>query len=219
MKRFISLLLLQGAVQKPVEKWFGSKRPILSTPFFGKVMSEMRYGLLRKFLHFANNDAFDSDIDHNNKLIKIREFHDLVVNKFRSVYVPKPDISVDESLIAYKCRLSCKQYIPQKQARFGMKLFQLCASESGYIWNSLIDMGKGTVFHENYNDYGHSTKSAMTLIHELKGKGYCLSIVNSYTSPGLAELLINNKTDTFTTKPKKFTCFINSQEKGNSKMR
>ncbi|GFX56500.1 hypothetical protein TNCV_74461 [Trichonephila clavipes] len=35
------MLLLQGVVQKPVEKWFWSKRPILSTPFFGKVMADM----------------------------------------------------------------------------------------------------------------------------------------------------------------------------------
>ncbi|GFY39764.1 piggyBac transposable element-derived protein 4 [Trichonephila inaurata madagascariensis] len=105
MKRFISLLLLQGVVQKPVKKWFGSKRPILSTPFFGKVMSEVRYGLLMKFLHFENNDASSSDLDHNMKLKK-KEFHDLVVHKFKSVYVPKPDISVDESLIAYKGQIS-----------------------------------------------------------------------------------------------------------------
>ncbi|GFU71794.1 piggyBac transposable element-derived protein 4 [Trichonephila clavipes] len=131
------------------------KRPILFTPFFGKVM----------------------------------------VHKFKSVYVPKPDISVDESLIAYKGRLSWKQYIPQKRARFGIKLFQLCESESDYIWNSLIYTRKGTAFNENYNDYGLSTKSVLTLIHELKGKGYCLSTDNFYTSPELAEILIGSKTD------------------------
>ncbi|GFT25564.1 piggyBac transposable element-derived protein 4 [Trichonephila clavipes] len=109
MKRFIALLLLQGVVQKPVEKWFWSKRPILSTPFLEKLW--------------------------------------------------------------------------------------LCESESGYIWNSLIYTGKGTAFNENYNDYGLSTKSVLTLIHELKGKGYCLSTDNFYTSPELAEILIGSKTD------------------------
>ncbi|GFW58563.1 piggyBac transposable element-derived protein 4 [Trichonephila clavipes] len=122
-------------------------------------------------------------------------FGKVMVHKFKSVYVPKPYISVDESLIAYKGRLSWKQYIPQKRARFGIKLFQLCESESGYIWNSLIYTGKGTAFNENYNDYGLSTKSVLTLIHELKGKGYCLSTDNFYTSPELAELLIDSKTD------------------------
>ncbi|GFU84303.1 piggyBac transposable element-derived protein 4 [Trichonephila clavipes] len=158
-------------------------------------MSEVRYGLIMKFLHFGNNDALSSNLDHNIKLSKIRDFHDLVVRKFKSVYVPKSDISVDESLISYKSRLSWKQYIPQKRARFGIKLFQLCESESGYIWNSLIYTEQGTAFHENYNDYGLPTKSVLTLIHELKGKGYCLSTNHFFTSPELAELLINSKTD------------------------
>ncbi|GFW62800.1 piggyBac transposable element-derived protein 4 [Trichonephila clavipes] len=35
----------------------------------------------------------------------------------------------------------------------------------------------------------------LTLIHELKGKGYSLSTDNFYTSPELPELLIDSKTD------------------------
>ncbi|GFV98440.1 piggyBac transposable element-derived protein 4 [Trichonephila clavipes] len=45
MKRFIALLLLQGVVQKPVEQWFWSKRPILSTPFFGSDGDEAHFWL------------------------------------------------------------------------------------------------------------------------------------------------------------------------------
>ncbi|GBO33938.1 PiggyBac transposable element-derived protein 4, partial [Araneus ventricosus] len=194
MKRFISLLLLQGIVQKPVEKWFWSKRPILSTPFFGKIMSEIKYGLIMKFLHFENSDAFDKNLRLNPMLRKVSELHSMLVQRFKSVYVPKQDISVDESLIAYKDRLAF-QYIPSKRARFGLKLFQLCESESGYIWNSCIYTGKGTVFHNDYNHLGVSTKSVMTLLHDLKGKGYCLTTDNYYTSPELAELLINSIID------------------------
>ncbi|CAL1272717.1 unnamed protein product [Larinioides sclopetarius] len=195
MKRFIALLLLQGIVQKPVEKWFWSKRPILSTPFFGNIMSELKYALIMKFLHFENSDAYDENLHRNPKLRKISELHSMLVQRFKSVYVPKQDMSVDESLIAYKGRLGWKQYIPNKRARFGLKLFQLCESESGYIWNSCIYTVKGTVFHEDYNHFGVSTKSVMTLLHDLKGKGYCLTTDNYYTSPELAELLINSKTD------------------------
>ncbi|GBN07442.1 PiggyBac transposable element-derived protein 4, partial [Araneus ventricosus] len=106
------------------------------------------------------------------------------------------DISIDESLIGYKGRLGWKQYIPTKRSRFGVKLFQLCESESGYIRNSIIYTGKGTTFHE---DYGVSTKSVMTLIHELKNKGYTLTTDNYYTSPELAEILIKSKTDIYGT--------------------
>ncbi|GFU22169.1 piggyBac transposable element-derived protein 4 [Nephila pilipes] len=105
MKRFLSLLLFQEVAQKPMEKWFWSKRQILSTPFFEKIMSEMRYGLLTNFLHFENNDAFDKELHPNPKLRKISEFLDLAVKKFKSLCRLRPDIFVDESLIAYKGRL------------------------------------------------------------------------------------------------------------------
>ncbi|GFX69365.1 piggyBac transposable element-derived protein 4 [Trichonephila clavipes] len=143
----------------------------------------------------SESESDDDCLDNARDWCQIDVTSPLPIHKFKSVYVPKPDISVDESLIAYKGRLSWKQYIPQKRARFGIKLFQLCESESGYIWNSLIYTGQGTAFNENYNDYGLSTKSVLTLIHELKGKGYCLSTDNFYTSPELAELLIDSKTD------------------------
>ncbi|GBL84787.1 PiggyBac transposable element-derived protein 4 [Araneus ventricosus] len=119
----------------------------------------------------------------------------MLMQRFQSTYIPKQDISIDESLIGYKGRLGWKQYIPTKRSRFGVKLFQLCESESGYIWNSSIYTGIGTMFHVDYEDYGVSTKSVLSLIHELKNKRYTLTTDNYYTSPELAEILIKCKTD------------------------
>ncbi|GFU28514.1 piggyBac transposable element-derived protein 4 [Trichonephila clavipes] len=116
-------------------------------------------------------------------------------NRYAESFFENAELTPSSRALKWKNMNNWKQYIPQKRARFGIKLFQLCESESGYIWNSLIYTGKGTAFNENYNDYGLSTKSDLTLIHELKGKGYCLSTDNFYTSPELAELLIDSKTD------------------------
>ena len=43
-----------------------------------------------------------------------------------------------------KGRLGFKQYIPNKRARFGIKMFSLC-EVSGYLCNSFVYLGK------NYN--------------------------------------------------------------------
>ena len=43
-----------------------------------------------------------------------------------------------------KGRLGFKQYIPNKRARFGIKMFSLC-EVSGYLWNRFVYLGK------NYN--------------------------------------------------------------------
>ncbi|XP_035216381.1 piggyBac transposable element-derived protein 4-like [Stegodyphus dumicola] len=195
MSIFLALLLLQGIVQKPVERCFWSKRPILDTPFFGKIMTERRFSLIMKFLHFEDNSTLKGKNYPNPKLKNIHTLHEMIISNFKTVYIPEKDISIDESLIAYKGLLGWKQFIPSKRARFGIKLFQLCEAESGYIWNSIIYTGKGTTFHKDYDHYELSVKSVMTLIHDLLGKGYFLMKDNFYTSPELAELLINQKTD------------------------
>ncbi|GBN73012.1 PiggyBac transposable element-derived protein 4, partial [Araneus ventricosus] len=116
LKRFISLLILQGIVQKPTEKWFWSKRPILCTPVFGNVMNEKRYSLIMKFLHFQSSNDSEDESPSNNKLKKIGKFHSMLMQRFQSTYIPKQDISIDESLIGYKGRLGWKQYIPTKRS-------------------------------------------------------------------------------------------------------
>lgn len=109
------------------------------------------------------------------------------------------DVSVDESLMAYKGRLSWIQYIASKRARFGIKFYMLCESNTGYIWNSLLYTGKGTTWDQKYSQYGISTSSVLTLMDPLLDNGYCLTTDNFYTSPELADLLIHRKTDIYGT--------------------
>ena len=118
---------------------------------------------------------------------------------FQKTYTPSRDISVDESLMAYKGRLSWVQYIASKRARFGVKFYTLCESETGYIWNSILYTGKGTQFSAKYADYGVSTSSVFSLIDALLEKGYCVTLDNFYTSPELLEILIKHKTDAYGT--------------------
>ncbi|KAM5191663.1 LOW QUALITY PROTEIN: piggyBac transposable element-derived protein 4-like [Mantella aurantiaca] len=133
---FLGLIILQGVVKKPLQKWYWSTNKLLETPFFGTVMTEYRFSLIMKCLHFSNNQEFDETTHPTPKLRKIWEVFQMVVKNFQQTYVPERDISIDESLMAYKGRLSWIQYIASKRARFGIKSYMLCESSTGYIWNS-----------------------------------------------------------------------------------
>ncbi len=67
IKTLIGLLILQGIVQKPENGMYFSKRESIVTPYFSKIMTEKRFHLLLKFLHFADNSKFDRD-QHHKKL-------------------------------------------------------------------------------------------------------------------------------------------------------
>ncbi|XP_068097888.1 piggyBac transposable element-derived protein 4-like [Hyperolius riggenbachi] len=196
---FFSLIILQGVVGKPMQKWYWSTNKIIATPFFGSVMPEYRFSLIMKFLHFSNNDTFEESPHPAPKLRKIWEVYRLVVENFRNTYVPQRDISVDESLMAYKGKLSWIQYIKTKRARFGVKSFMLCESATGYIWNTILYTGKGTKFNPNFSNYGVATSSVLSLVEPLLNKGYCVTTDNFYSSPELYKFLIKHKTDAYGT--------------------
>ncbi|KAM7304720.1 hypothetical protein ISCGN_014620 [Ixodes scapularis] len=48
-------------------------------------------------------------------------------------YMPEEHISIEESLMLYKERLSWKQFLPLKRSRFGVKLYVLCESTTGCV--------------------------------------------------------------------------------------
>lgn len=121
------------------------------------------------------------------------------MKKFSTSYTPERDLSIDESLMLFKGRLSWVQYIPLKRARFGVKLFVLAEAESGYIHNTIVCTGKSTIFDQKYENYGVATKSVMTLVEPFLGKGYYVIADNFYLSPELADFLIKNITDIYRT--------------------
>ena len=130
---FFGVIVLQGIVHKPQQRWYWSTNRLLETPIFGKVMSEYKFTLIMKFLHFTNNDNFDETTHPAPKLKKIWEVYQALLENFQKVYTPSRDISVDESLMSYKGRIGWMQYIPSKRARFWIKFFMLCESQTGYV--------------------------------------------------------------------------------------
>ena len=67
MKTLTGLLILQGIVQKPENGMYCSKKESIVTPYFSQIMTEKRFLLLLKYLHFADNSKFDPD-QHQKKL-------------------------------------------------------------------------------------------------------------------------------------------------------
>ncbi|KAK9717154.1 Transposase IS4 [Popillia japonica] len=138
MYTFTALCILMGFIEKPALKDYWSTNPVIETPFFAKVCSRDRFLQILYALHFADN----ANLDKNDALRKIRPILSSLKESFggRSLY-PFEDLAIDESLILWKGRLAFKQYIPSKRHRFGVKLFEICDAETGYILDLIIYTG------------------------------------------------------------------------------
>ena len=109
-------------------------------------------------------------------------------------YSPRKSLSIDESLVLFKGRLSFKQYISSKRARFGIKLYQLCTINDillafivyhGNLEPGLISLENCPLITE---------KIPATVMEKYLNKGHHVFIDKYYTSLSLAEYLIQNWT-------------------------
>ena len=126
-----------------------------------------------RFLHFASSSKFDPDL-HHKKLHKIQPILDHLKFKFSSVYTPDQNICVDKSLPYWLGRLGWIQCIPSKQSRFGVKIYKLCESSTGCVWNFIVYMGEGTIYGQRHPGEQTSSTIVLEVAHDLLDKSYPL---------------------------------------------
>ena len=172
---FIALYFLTRLTWKSQLHTYWSTDALLHSPIFPASMSRNRFTLILQFLHFVNN----ATADKSNKLYKVQPLMDVLLTRFKSVYVPQRVISVDEELVLFKGRLQFKQYNPSKRSRFGIKIFALC-DVKGYYFDAIVYTGKPAVPHPHTAEVGASGAVVLKLLGDLKGKGYTLFLDNWY---------------------------------------
>ncbi|KAG4074871.1 hypothetical protein HA402_009296 [Bradysia odoriphaga] len=172
MKTYMALSIIMSQVKKQRVSMNWSTRSIIHTPIFARTMPYRRFWLITQFLHFSNN----ATLDKSHKMSKVREAVNFFNNKFDQMYTPEGDVSIDKSLMKFKGRLSNVVFSPQKRARYGIKYYKLCESNSGYCCGFKIYTGDDT--SESNSDLGISGSIVQHLSSEILNKGYTLFIDN-----------------------------------------
>ena len=191
-KKLIGLVILMGIIHKPSFPDYWSSDNMYWTPIFSKPVIHDWFYLILKFLHFDNNNdpAYDANNENRDGLHKLHPFSEMARNRCKRVYQPGKCLSVDESLVLFKGRLHIKQYIRTKQARFGIKLYELSTS-NGVTLDLVVYCGKGAF----YNDDEHMPTTEwipVVLMEPFLNKGHILFTDNYYTSLSLATHLLEN---------------------------
>ncbi|CAJ0940272.1 unnamed protein product [Ranitomeya imitator] len=181
-----------GLIKKPKLRQYWSTDILYSTAVFRMAMKRTRFEAIQKILHFGDNAQCPPRDDPNfDRLYKIRTVIEHFSRKFAEAYTPQRDIAIDESLVHFKGRLKFRQYLPSKRSRYGIKLYKLCESTSGYTHRFRVYEGKDTQINppECPPILGVSGKIVWELQHPLLDKGYHLYIDNFYTSIPLFKAL------------------------------
>ena len=139
---YICICLLMEIIHKPSIHGYWSRQHILSTPIFSRLMWRDRFKQLRKMIHFV--DPLNEDPD--DKLRKLHFFLEFLHCKFEENYPPDEHLATDEYLSLWKGRLKFRICIPSKTERYGIKIFMLYESVTGYLLNFFVYVGANTAY-------------------------------------------------------------------------
>ena len=176
MLKFLAIVIEMGFVQMPKVHYYWSKSQFYGSKIIQNTMSRDKFELLLKFLYFSNNDEQNASQDRLAKLN--RRLHLLKV-RFKSIYIPGSLISVDETMVPRRGRLSFRQYAPGKAHKYEIKIYYKAADTNGYTWDFMIYTGK----QNSTTSFGHfQTLTIQLLVDSFE----CYRTVvadNFFTSP------------------------------------
>ncbi|XP_068104016.1 piggyBac transposable element-derived protein 4-like [Hyperolius riggenbachi] len=194
LKAFLGLTFNMSLCPLPEQQLYWPKDPVLCIPIYSSRMSRRRYQMLLTCLHFSNNaDHLPPDNPAHDRLFKLRPFIDHLNRTFAEKYTPEQRIAIDESLIPFHGRLAIKQYISSKRSRYGIKLYKLCESGSGYIYSLKMYEGKDSLIQPpGCPPYmGTTERIVLDLLNPLLHQGYHLYVDNFYMSVPLFKHLFS----------------------------
>lgn len=160
-------------------------------PSIPSIMTRSRFEKLNKYFHFndRSNNPPRGQPGHD-KLCHIRPVLDVVGEKCLSNYKPPKEQSVDEGMIAFKGRLSFKQYLPAKPTKFGVKVWERASPKNGYVHEFQIYTGRT---EQNRTEEGLGARVVKDLTRNITGKNHVVYMDNFFASPELFESLLKEK--------------------------
>lgn len=189
MKAYLGVIMNMALNQKPGLFDYFSTSWLDKMSFFTDVFSRHRFLQIHWMFHPgpAGNEA-------NNKGYKINNIIRHMKEKCLQHYFPGPNIAIDESTIAFKGRVSFRMYNPQKPTKWGLRVYVLADSETGYISVFEPYYGKETTDSLIRQDLPFTSRIVIHLCQELQTKtkatGYHLFTDRFYTGFFLAQELL-----------------------------
>ena len=182
MQIFFGLTLLKAQVYFPTIRKAFSNDPMYYHPLFASTMSGRRFEILLRTMNC-------SDDNDTSRLSKVNLLLNALIENFQKHYHPYENLSLDESLLLHKGRLSLRQYIKGKKAKYGIKFYELC-SPNGYVHNIEIYEEKQT------EDANNSKLEALvfSLMKPFINKSHHLVMDNYYNSLNLCEKCLEKNT-------------------------
>ena len=172
-----------GIITLPARNDYWRQKKKMFQTNFNRVMPRDKFNLIWRYLHLHNNSQPPAVPD---KLLKLQWLLNYLNATFQQQYTPYGNVTIGESMIKFKGRLSFRQYLPAKPIKWGVKVWALAESDTGYLHKFQVYCGR-----EEGQERGLAHRVVLDLMGELQNTHINLYMDNFYTSaPLLCELQI-----------------------------
>lgn len=162
---------------------------------FRCVMSKYRFSSLINCLRFDDLTTRQDRLK-KNPLAPISDFFDKFIANSERQYSPGAYLCIDEMLVPFRGRCKFIIYMPQKPAKYGLKIMILCDARTYYTYNAYIYHGKnsdGIGLSEQERKMAVPTQSVMRLAKVVEGSNRNITADNWFSSIPLVEALLKKK--------------------------
>ena len=109
---FLGLIINMGVIHLPSVKDYWSQQFVCRVPFFGEVFTRKRFLQIFWMLHLET--VSNSDRSLRTRTQKVSNFLNYIDARFREHFIPGQNLSVDESVVGFKGKISFITYNPKK---------------------------------------------------------------------------------------------------------
>ena len=193
LEAFLGVILNMGTIPVPNMKYYWTKEHTGNIPFFGNIFKRERFFQIFWILHLNKNVSRNPNI--TTRIQKVSNFIDYIDGKFREHFTPDREISIDESVIKFKGKISFLTYNPKKPTKWGIRIYVLSDSHTGYIYAMLPYYGSVSTEILIRPDLPVSSRIVLQLYHKLlnaipEAKGYHIFTDRYFTGIPLAQELL-----------------------------
>ncbi|UYV70328.1 hypothetical protein LAZ67_7002533 [Cordylochernes scorpioides] len=123
----------------------------------------------------------------NDKFAALREIFEMFVANCKQIYSPGEYLTIDEKLIPFRGKCNFRQYIPNKPAKYGLKIYMMSDAHTFYTVNMepYVGNNRGPFYKSNASD-----DVVKRLVEPVSGTKRNITTDNWYTSFPLAQSLL-----------------------------
>ena len=187
MKVYVAILLLTGYMTPKNIRMYWEIKQDVHNQAVADAMRRNRFLEIHQYLHTCDN----LHLLPNDKFAKLESYFSRLNKSFLKNFekVFSREIAIDETMVPYYGRHSCKQHIHGKPIRFGYKLWSAC-TRAGYLVQFIPYQGSKAAQLPDQPNYGLGAAVVLQLLSTFpQEKSYNLFFDNFFTGLPLLDRL------------------------------